>query len=157
LFGAVVGVVTAFGVQFLQQRSADRHRFSERKLERYAEFLRGLDEQSRAVRHQRAVIAALGRLPLSTDAIPEIPRHELLKLLAQEIKILARGDSEVGYAADQALAALQDLRAYRYDAAAPPPYLHAAPSLDGYESAVATMTASMKGFTEAARTDLGTG
>jgi hypothetical protein len=155
LFGAVVGVVTAFGVQLLQQRSADRHRFSEKRAERYAAFLRGLDEQGRAIRYQRSVIGGLGRVPTTLDSLPEIPRPEPLKLLAHEIKLLASRHSDVGAAVDAGLDALQALRRYRFDGSTPAPHLHDANSLDGYDSAVTALNLAMSRFTDAARRDLG--
>ena len=105
MIGAIVGVVSAFGVQLLQQRDTDRHRVSERKLERYAEFIRGLDDQGRHIHYQRSLVDRLGRLPVPSDAIPDIPRHEHLKLLGHEIRLLGRKDSRVGKEATEALEA----------------------------------------------------
>jgi hypothetical protein len=151
----VVAFVTAVVVQWLQRSQQDRHRFTDLKRERYATFLQGIDDQRRQIQHQRSVLDALGRSPVATDQIPDVVRPESLKLIAQEIVLLAPAKSGVGAAAGDALRAMSELRTYRYEPGRPAPHLHAKGSLEGFDSALTAIHDTLAAFTLVAKKDLG--
>lgn len=155
VIAAFVGAFAGVLVQALNRQHVDRHRFTDLKRERYSEFLRGLDDQRRQMRYQHRVTQDLGRDPGPTDQIPEVVRPEPLKLLSQEIQLLAPSKSGVGPAARKALEALSELRGYRYDPTKPPPFLNERPSYDGFDAAVEELVRAIDGFTDLAKRDLG--
>jgi hypothetical protein len=154
VIAAVVGATTAVLVQLLQRSHTDRHRFTDLKRERYSTFLRDMDMQRRQIRHQRNVLDQL-EAPVDPSDVPNVERPESMKLLVQEIVLLAPASSGVGQSAKQCIEALRTLRRYRFEASNPPSFLHEAASLDGFEAAVHQLGRSLDDFTERAKRDLG--
>lgn len=156
LIAAVAGGLAAVAVQLLQRRYTDRHRFTSLKRARYSTFLEQMDQQQRQIRHQHRERDRLGRDVRKDDRLPEIDRPEGLKLLAQEIRLLAPTNTGIADAASKCVDALTNVRRYRFDnTKSPPLFLHEAESFDGYEADVAELQRSLMDFVDRAKKDLG--
>jgi hypothetical protein len=131
---AFVAAATTIFAGILQRRHDVRHRFDDLRRERYAMFLREVDQFRRLVQNQRGVVDD----PAWRPGIPvpfDVPLTDDIGHLAAEIGLLAPMGSEIGKAAKAAYETLIDLGAYAYDSTKPPTFIHNAPSLEGYPQA----------------------
>lgn len=148
----VAGVMT-ISAGFLQRRHDDRHRFDDLRRERYATFLREVDEFRRLVQSQRGVVDDPGWHP--GDPVPfNVPSTDGLSHLAAEIGLLAPMGSSTGTAAKAAYEAMIELGAYAYDSTRPPPFIHNAASLQQYPEALTEAEAARDKFVRLAGRDL---
>ena len=150
---AVVSGITTIFAGLLQRKHEDRHRFDDLRRERYATFLRQVDEFRRLVQNQRGVVDDPAWLP--DNAVPfDVPSTDGIGHLAAEIGLLAPKGSKTGTAAKAVYDTLLNLGAYAYDSTRPPPFIHNAPSLEQYPQVLAAAAASREQFVRLAGEDL---